>query len=84
MYHPTLSQKNEVKLAKRVKREPRKASFPWDIGLMFMKPIKYALILHNIDFITAKGNLMHAIYKFSLNFHAKNMISLKLDLDCEL
>ena len=45
---PTLSQKNEVKLAKRVKREPRKASFPWDLGLLFGKPMKYAIYGFNI------------------------------------
>ena len=42
--HPNLSKKNEVKLAKQTKKEPRKASFPWDIGLLFVQPIKYALI----------------------------------------
>ena len=36
--------KTELKLAKTVKREPRKASFPWDLGLLFGQPIKYALI----------------------------------------
>ena len=25
------------------KKEPRKASFPWDLGLMFGKPMIYAL-----------------------------------------
>ena len=39
--HPTLSQKiNEIKLAKPTKREPRKAIFPWDLGLLFVHPIK--------------------------------------------
>ena len=43
--HPTLSQKiNEIKLAKPTKKEPRKASFPWDIGLLFLQLMKYALI----------------------------------------
>ena len=38
---PTLSQKiNEIKLAKPMKKEPRKASFPWDIRLLFVQPIK--------------------------------------------
>ena len=38
---PTLSQKiNEIKLAKPTKKEPRKASFPWDLGLLFVQPIK--------------------------------------------
>ena len=34
----------ELKLAKQVKKEPRKASFPWDIGFLFVQPMKYALI----------------------------------------
>ena len=34
----------KLKLAKQVKKEPRKASFPWDLGLMFVQPMKYALI----------------------------------------
>ena len=38
------SKKMELKLAKKVKKEPRKASFPWDLGFLFMKPMKYALI----------------------------------------
>ena len=36
--------KTELKLAKTVKKEPRKASFPWDLGLLFGKPMRYALI----------------------------------------
>ena len=34
----------KLKLAKQVKKEPRKARFPWDIGLLFVQPMKYALI----------------------------------------
>ena len=43
---PTLTQKEKMKLklAKQVKKEPRKASFPWDLGFLFVKPMKYALI----------------------------------------
>ena len=42
---PTLTQKKmTLKLAKQVKKEPRKASFPWDLGLLFVQPMKYALI----------------------------------------
>ena len=33
-----------LKLVKMAKKEPRKASFPWYLGLLFGKPIKYALI----------------------------------------
>ena len=36
--------KTKLKLAKTVKKEPRKASFPWDLGLMFGTPMKYAII----------------------------------------
>ena len=38
------SKKTKLKLAKQVKKEPRKARFPWDIGLLFVHPMKYALI----------------------------------------
>ena len=44
MDQPTLSKKNEVKLAKRAEREPRKARFPWDLGLLFVQLMKYAMI----------------------------------------
>ena len=37
---PTLSQKiNEIELVKPMKMEPRKASFNWDLGLLFVHPI---------------------------------------------
>ena len=35
-----ISKNNEIKLAKTVNREPRKERFPWDLGLMFVHPIK--------------------------------------------
>ena len=79
---PNLSKKNEVKLAKRAKREPRKASIPWQLGLRFVQPINMHLYCIIFNFIIAKGNLMHAIYKFPLNFHAEKTISLQLDLGC--
>ena len=65
---PTLSQKiNEIKLAKPTKKEPRKARFPWDLGLLFVHPMKYALILQNIEFYhTANDTTITASYKFSL------------------
>ena len=41
---PTLTQKKmKLKLAKQVKKEPRKESFPWDIGFQFVQTMKYAL-----------------------------------------
>ena len=36
--------KTKLKLAKTVKKESRKATFPWDIGFLFGKKMKYALI----------------------------------------
>ena len=55
---PTLNQtKIELKLAKTVKKEPRKASFPWDIGFLFMKLMKYSLISGFNIFLNIKGNL---------------------------
>ena len=38
------SKKIKLKLAKQVKKEPRKASFPCDLGLLFLHPMKYVLI----------------------------------------
>ena len=76
------SKKTKLKLAKHVKKEPRKASFPWDIGLLFVQPTKMHWYFRILNFITEKRNLMHASYKFSLKFHAKRTISLKLDLEC--
>ena len=38
------SKKMELKLAKQVKKEPGKESFPWDLGLLLVQPMKYALI----------------------------------------
>ena len=65
---PTLTRKNmKLKLAKQVKKEPRKASFPWDIGLLFVQPMKYALLLQNIKFYhTANETTLTASYGFSL------------------
>ena len=36
--------KTKLKLAKTVKKEPRKESFPWDISLIFGKPVRYEMI----------------------------------------
>ena len=51
------SKKTKLKLAKQVKKEPRKASFPWDIGFLFMKLMKYSLISGFNIFLNIKGNL---------------------------
>ena len=61
------SKKMNLKLAKQVTKEPRKASFPWDIGLLFVQPMKYALILQNIKFYhTANETTITTSYEFSL------------------
>ena len=31
-----ISKRMKLKLAKQVKKEPRKARFPWDLGLLFV------------------------------------------------
>ena len=49
-----MSKNNEVKLAKSTKKEPRKERFPWDLGLIFVKPMKYALISRFNIFKTEK------------------------------
>ena len=42
---PTLSQKiNEIGLVKPTKMEPRKARFPWDLGLLFVQKINRTYI----------------------------------------
>ena len=62
MDQPTLTQKKiKLKLAKQVKKEQRKGSFPWDIGLLFVQPMKYALIA-GFNIFKQKGNLQHATY----------------------
>ena len=40
--------KTKLKLVKMAKKEPRKASFPWDLGLLFGQPMRYALIADSI------------------------------------
>ena len=35
-----ISEKMKLRLAKTNEREPRKASFPWDIGFLFVQPMK--------------------------------------------
>ena len=66
-----ISKNNAVKLAKPAKKEPRKASFPWDFGLFFVHPIKVHWFCIILNFITSKGNIMHVIYKFSFKFMQK-------------
>ena len=44
-----ISKNNAVKLAKPAKKETRKARFPWDLGFLFVHPIKvhwYSIILN--------------------------------------
>ena len=72
----------KLKLAKTSEKEPRKARFPWDLGLMFVKPMKYALILQNIKFYNSKRKSNACDLQVFFKFSCKKMISLKLDLEC--
>ena len=72
----------KLKLAKQAKKEPRKARFPWDIGLMFVQPIKYAMILQNIKFYNRKMKCNACDLQVLFKFSCKKTISLKLDLEC--
>ena len=49
-----IKNKTKLKLAKMVKKEPRKARFPWDLGLLFGNPMRYALISRFNIFKTKK------------------------------
>ena len=51
-----------LKQAKQVKKETRKARFPWDLGFLFVQPMKYALISRFNIFLNRKGNLEHTTY----------------------
>ena len=51
------SKKMNLKLAKQVTKEPRKEIFPWDLGLLFVQTMKYALILQNIKFYNRERKL---------------------------
>ena len=69
--------KTELKLAKTVKKEPRKSSFPWDLGLLFVKPMKYAIIYGFNIFKSRSWNLL-----IFFNLPCKTDDFLMLDLEC--
>ena len=77
-----ISKKMKLKLATQEKKQPRKARFPWDIGLMFVKPMKYALILKNIKFYNSERKYNACDLQVLFKFSCKKTISLKLDLEC--
>ena len=77
-----ISKNNAVKLAKPTKKEPRKASFPWDLGLLFVQPMKYALIFQNIKFYNSERKSNACDLQVFFKIHAKKTISLQLDLGC--
>ena len=52
-----ISKNNEIKLAKPTKKEPRKASFPWDLGLIFVQPIKMHWYFRILNFIIQQMKL---------------------------
>ena len=74
-----ISQKMKLKLAKQAKKEP---SFPWDLGLLFMQPMKNALILQNIKFYNSERKSNACDLQVFFKFSCKKTISLKLDLEC--
>ena len=72
----------KLKLAEHAKKEPRKASFPWDLGLLFVQTMKYALILQNIKIYNSEMKSNAFDLQIFFKFSCKKMISLKLDLEC--
>ena len=77
-----ISKKMKLKLAKQAKKEPRKARFRWDIGFIFVQPMKYALILQNIKFYNSERKSNACDLQVFFKFSCKKTISLKLDLEC--
>ena len=79
---PTLNpKKTKLKLVKTVKREPRKASFPWDLGLLIRKPMEYALIAG--FYILKQKNKSNACKLWILfKLPCKTDDFPKLDLEC--
>ena len=78
---PTLTQqKMKLKLAKQVKKEPRKASFPSDLGLLFVQPMKYVLIARFI-FYNSKNKSNACQLQVFFKFPCKKDDSLNLDLE---
>jgi len=66
-----ISKINEIKLAKPTKKEPRKASFPWDLGLLFVQPIKSTDIAEYWNYWTANETTLTASYEFFNKLLAK-------------
>ena len=55
-----ISKINEIKLAKPMKKEPRKASFPWDLRLLFVQPIKSTDIAEYWNLLFRKWNYLNS------------------------
>ena len=66
-----ISKNSEIKLAKSAKTEPRKARFPWDIGLLFVQPIKSTDISEYLIYRTAIKTTLTASYWFFTKILAK-------------
>ena len=64
-----------------MKKEPRKASFPWDLGLIFGKPMKYALIVGFNPFKQKRKSRACNLLIF-FNLPCKMDDFLMLDLEC--
>ena len=75
------SKKIKLKLAKQVKKEPRKARFPWDLGFLFVQPMKYALIFGFNHFKCKTKSRVCNLLIFC-NLPCKTDDFLMLDLEC--
>ena len=62
-----ISNNNEIKLAKTTNMEPRKASFPWDLGLLFVQPIKVHWYCRILNLSFSKWNYLNSKLWISLN-----------------
>ena len=54
-----ISKNNEIKLAKPTKKEPRKPRFHWDIGLLFVHPIKMHWYCRILNLLNSKWNYLN-------------------------
>ena len=78
-----ISKNNEIKLAKPTKKEPRKASFPWDLGFLFCSQLE-ALIVEYWNYWTANETTLTASYEFFNKTTCETKAILARSLEIEL
>ena len=66
-----ISRKMKLKLAKQAEKEPRKARFPWDLGFLFVQPIKITDIEEYWNYWAANETTLIASYEFFNKLLAK-------------